>query len=102
MAGAGRAGEDAEVAVTVTAEAKPSGWETGQPLRIESCPRRDGSRSSSGIQLCEPASISSPTAVSSNRMGVAQDSQSIAIGPVDAQLGQPPTRRPGGIDKSPW
>ncbi|MDV9188355.1 hypothetical protein R6L23_09005 [Streptomyces sp. SR27] len=40
--------------------------------------------------------------VSSSRIGAAQNARSMAIGPVGAQLGEPPARQPGGIDRSPW
>ncbi|MFB7538314.1 hypothetical protein ACFC0N_00290 [Streptomyces zaomyceticus] len=78
------------------------GWDTEEPPRIEAGPRNAGSRSSSGTQLREPPSVSVPSAVSSSRIGVAQAAQPTGIGPVDAQLGKPPTRRPGGMERSYW
>lgn len=102
VSGVGRAGEDVQVPVPAEAEPCGLGDRPTAPAGDRRPPRRDGSRSSNGTQLCESASISSPPAVSSSRIGVAQDAQSTAIGPVDAQLGKPPTRQPGGIDKSDW
>lgn len=68
-------------------EAEPGGSGHGGTATDRSLPRNDGSRSSSGTQLCEPPSISVPSAVSNNRIGVAQAAQPTGIGPVDAQLG---------------
>ncbi|MFF4244939.1 hypothetical protein ACFYY2_10755 [Streptomyces sp. NPDC001822] len=88
--------------VSVTAEAEPGGLGDGLATPDRSHPLFGRIAVLQGIQLRESGSISSPPAVSRSRIGALQDAHAMSSGPVEAQLGKPPTRHPGGIERAPW
>ncbi|MET9840374.1 hypothetical protein ABZZ01_21665 [Streptomyces virginiae] len=90
------------VQISVTAEAEPGGLggglaapDRGLPLEGRVAVFHWHPAVRVGVHLITRA-------VSKSRIGAVQVAHVMSIGPVNAQVGKPPTRQPGGIESVPW